>query len=342
MKEFFKYFTVCFLSISSLSFCQIYKNKNILSRELPANIEWRQILSNTNSYFIAGFESNKAHFYNLAKDKSVVFSNVSKKKIAFMSGTEVYFGDLASPNPTDLNKNEVLVFELNGKHKKTLKIPHRGYVINYFTMEKSERIFYVTINFDEYLEGKTNGIMHGGIHTNISVQSIINFEYNQSPPPNRIALPVVAVKGNIYLAVENKYKIDIYSESGKHLQSISLPNFKPEPYSDKEIELLSPYARSVIHDGNAFPPILKKIEIADDGKIFVTRFPRPGALNLLVDVFNSSGKFLDTFELKLEKDENLIDSSLISNEKYCCLVLSKKSGRYSVKVYELKIITTNR
>ncbi|MDI6786399.1 MAG: hypothetical protein QMD92_06780 [bacterium] len=337
MKYYLNILWMYLLFINLTAIGQTSEERNIISQELPKNIYWSQILSNEISCFIVGFQDDDAVLYNLKSNSSNIISSVGKKMFAFMSNDEVFFGSLGNSIATDSLGKKVLKFDFNGKPKGVTNILGIGLITNYSFNPNTKDILYVTINFDGYMEGKSNGRMEGNIFTSKHSRPIIKFEYIQSPPPLRIVLPIVAIKEKIYLAFDNKYNISVYSKSGKIIGSFTYPDFKPQPYSKSEIDLLSHMQKSVVQEGITYPPLIKKIDISDDGKIFVTRYPRPGSVKLIVDVFNATSKYLNTLEFHLDKNEKLIDACLISKDKYACL-LSSDNSTSIIRIYKFKNI----
>ncbi|MDP2209904.1 MAG: hypothetical protein Q8K98_14200 [Bacteroidota bacterium] len=329
MKYYLNFLWTYLFFINLTAFGQTSEERSIISQELPINIYWSQILSNENSYFIVGFQDDDAVLYNLKSNSSIIISAVGMKMFSFISNDELFFGPLGSSFETDSSKIKVLKFDFNGKSKGVKNIIGSGVIANYSTIPNTKDILYVTIE----LMGYMGGMMDGIIYTSKNSRPVIKFEYIQSPPPLRIALPVIAIKEKIYLAFENEYNINVYSKSGKLIESFTYPDFNHQPYSKIEVELLSPMQKTTTQAGITYPPIIQKIDISGDGKIFITRFLRPGSLQLFVDVFNGKGRYLNTLEFQLDKNEKLIDACLISKDKYACL-LSLDNSTSIVRIYK--------
>lgn len=337
MKYLCRLIIVFFFTTSISSIGQISKVISINTKNLPSNIKWKQIISDNNLTFVLGFRDSDLMLYNLNTEKLLKISETGQEKFAFLLNDFIHIGTLGDCNSKIISENKIMIFNKEGKQTKNTNITCKGTIISYLAEPKHSKIFLLTIDLEEYLSGRTDGMLKGALFEILNLNPVIKFEYKQSPPPNRIALPVVA-KGNgkVFLAFEDKYNIDVYSERGNKLYSFTFPDFKPIPYTLNEINHLSRLHQMVVEIGNSYPPIIRKMEINNQhGLLFITRYTRPRELSLFIDLFELKGKFVKTYEFIIQENENLIDSCLLSEKEYALLLLSN-DAEYLIKTFRLE------
>lgn len=162
----------------------------------------------------------------------------------------------------------------------------------------------------------------------------MSIDHSQPPPPSRLELPIFMVSNRIYIAFDNLYLIQTYSLTGEKLSHFTNKLYKHDPYTSEEIKLLPDMVQWTQKAGIHYPPVIKKIEAFCDNKIAVTRFPRPGSNQLIVDIFNNNGIYLNSFSFLFSKNDQLEDVYSSSNNFYC-LIKSKKINKYKIYIYKI-------
>ncbi len=306
--------------------CQEIKSEIIYSEKLSPNISWNQIISNSQVSFIVGFSDEQAQLYNYKTKEYISLSELSGQNTAFMSDSNIYLGTIGN---LDSNNNKVLKYKLNGEFCNNIDLYYNGGIVDFSFDRKNNRITYLSLKMNEFLNGKTSDSIFGGVYTTNSNLPVILINYKQPSLPNRVVMPIYSVSNKFYLALENKYEIDIYSLNGKNKQTIVNHEFINAPYTSREISYLKPMEKIITSTGVKYPPVIKRIDVNErNNDIIVTRNVRPGSKLLLLDFFNIDNKLYKKVKIELELNEILVDSRLVQDLTYGCLLYKEDSNQY--------------
>lgn len=309
---------------------QISTNQYNYVKNLTPNILWQEIISNSKDIYSVGYKNNDLFLFDLLKETTIKFENVKKSKYVFLSSEHIYIASM------DITEDKYIVdeYSYDKKLKRSISIPNQGTITGYYISPSHKTFYYTCIDLDKFMSGESNFKISGKMFSSNNLKEIYWFEYEQDSLPTRLTLPIASVyKNKLYFALEDSYKVDIFSLKGKRLSEFTNTKFKNKPYTKEEINLLSPMQQSVLEAGKSYPPIIRRIDINSFEQIFITRFSRPGVNNLEIDVWSQNGKFLKTFSLTIK--EKVIDSILIDNDTYCCL-LSTDDTHFFIKTFKLK------
>ncbi|MBW7843203.1 MAG: hypothetical protein H3C40_10800 [Ignavibacterium sp.] len=309
---------------------QLYVNQNNSIKNLPHDISWQQVLSNSKDIYSVGYKNDDMFLFNLLTGTTIKFEKIKKTKVVFLSSENIYIASM------DITENKYIVdqYSYDKKLIKSINIPNQSTITGYFIYPIHKTFYYICINLDNFMSSESNLMISGNVVSSNNFKEIYRFEYEQNAMPTRLTLPIASTyKNKLYFALENNYKVGIFSLKGEKLFEFTNPKFKNKPYTKEEINLLNPIQQSVLEAGKSYPPIIRRIDINSLEQIYITRLSRPGVSNLEIDVWNQKGKFLNTFSLTIK--EKIIDSILIDDDTYCCL-LSADDNHYLIKTFKLK------
>jgi len=136
----------------------------------------------------------------------------------------------------------------------------------------------------------------------------------------------------IVLCSDKEYKIYFYNTRTNSIMFFENPDFVNLPYTEEEIQLLSPERAMYARQFNHYPPAIYDILFINDLTLAVIRYMRPGEKKLTIDLVDVDRILLTTFSLNMEGEQFLF--SFEGNGKLG--VISKKSDTIYVKIIDLE------
>lgn len=298
--------------------------------ELDHNFKWKQLFLLENRIYCVGYNGLDMAYLNIKTGETDIITSIDKEKYVIAKKKRLYIYPFVPKNRSEDGSYDVLIYELDEKkfvEKYTFNENQR--IVQYVFDLENERVFYSTIDLNSYMSGQTDGRMKVKLLHFSDQKEILSFEVKQLSPPNRLGIPVFIKSGDlIAVAVDHNYKISLYQQNGTKILEFDNPNFEPEPYTAEEVDFLTPLQKSVIKEGESFPPVIQKIEFCGNDKIVVTRYPRPNSSELIIDLFTLKGVFLNTFKLLKNRSDELIDGIIISHNSYFALFESDNGDSF--------------
>lgn len=314
-------------------FCSLNFGQDQINHiELDHNFKWKQLFLLENRIYCVGYNGLDMAYLNINTGETDIITSIDKEKYVIAKKKRLYLYPFVQNNRSEDGSYDVLIYELDEKkfvEKYTFNENQR--IVQYVFDLENERVFYSTIDLNSYMSGQTDGRMKVKLLYLSDQKELLSFEVKQLPPPHRLGMPVFIKSGAlIAVAVDDNYKISIYKQNDTKILEFTNPNFEPEPYTAEEVDFLTPLQKSVIKEGESFPPVIQKIEFCGNNKIVVTRYPRPNSLEVFIDIFSLNGELLKTLNLSKNKNDNLIDSIVLSNN-YIALFESKDGNNFFIK-----------
>lgn len=315
-------------------FCSLNFGQDQINHiELDHNFKWKQLFLLENRIYCIGYNGLDMAYLNIKTGETDIIPSIDKEKYVIAKKKRLYLYPFVPNNRSEDGSYDVLIYELDEKkfvEKYTFNENQR--IVQYVFDLEDERVFYSTIDLNSYMSGQTDGRMKVKLLYFSDQKEILSFEVKQLPPPNRLGMPVLIKSGSlIAVAVDDNYKISIYQQNDTKILEFGNPNFEPEPYTAEEIDFLTPLQKSVIKEGESFPPVIQKIEFCGNEKIVVTRYPRPNSSELIIDLFTLKGTLLNTFNLLKNSNDKLIDGITIYNNTYFALFESDNGNCFLVQ-----------
>lgn len=307
----------------------VYSKPDIII-SLPKNIKWIGLRSNSNSSYAVGTGKDSLYLYDLKKGKLLGFNNRYITNTVSVSNNYIY---LLFQGEVDSKKKKFLRYKIDGNLPEEISPDSSVLYTDYDFSRIDGEVYSLNLSFNEFYKQRGKYIK-GFIQNLEGKEKLVEFQYL----PNtfgRFPLPVFDVNEKIYLAVQDSFSVYVYSRDGKLVKSFLHPTFKNEPYTEKEIENLSGMARMSAIAGETFPPIIKNIETESRGRIYITRFLRPGSKNLMIDLFRKDGEFIKTEVIRFNNNEILHDFKLLSADRYTLIVSYKDKDEYEIFIYDL-------
>lgn len=315
-------------------FCSLNFGQDQINHiELDHNFKWKQLFLLENRIYCIGYNGLDMAYLNIKTGETDIIPSIDKEKYVIAKKKRLYLYPFVPNNRSEDDLYDVLVYDLpKNKFIEKYTFNENDRIVQYMFDPISEIGFYSTVDLNSYINGQTDGRMKAKLSYLNDQKELFSFEYKQAPPPNRLGLPIFTKRGEIIaVAVDGIYRMSLYKEGELKILEFTNPNFEPEPYTAEEIEFLTPLQKSVIKEGESFPPVIQKIEFCGNDKIVVTRYPRPNSSELIIDLFTLKGTLLNTFNLLKNSNDKLIDGITIYNNTYFALFESDNGNCFLVQ-----------
>ncbi len=291
--------------------------------KLKDDVKWKNIVLLTQAPLIGGIMKHSFILY----DPRTFVEKLSLPYTASISSNE---GKLLLFSRQNKNNCNLILWSDKFKKLNAKKFVSNKLMID--TRYYNNCFWELAINLDDYVLGKTNNSINGEIN-NLSENKKIMISHIQKPPPLRISLPTFDINKNIYVAFDDTYNIDVYSELGNKLFSFGIKNFQNIPISKEEYNYLSDFEKSVAIPEVTLPKLLKRIQ-AFANMILIIREPRPGSNLIFIDFFDKGGQKLKTNKYRIDEMQKLVDVYILGNNLYA---LTNDDNKNTYYLYYFKL-----